>query len=85
MDYRLGPRFIPEPTQGFKPPSINFIFTPVSKHDDSFIWAAQVDNVFFSFFRACLATQKKSIDPYQTPREKTDTCASMNKCVNNIM
>lgn len=60
MDYRLGPRFIPKPTQGFKPSSINFIFTPVSKHGDSFISAAQVDNVlgFWSFFSACLATKK---------------------------
>lgn len=50
MDERLRPRFIAEPTQGFKPSSINFIFAAVSKHGDSLIWAAQVDNALGFLF-----------------------------------
>ena len=50
MDERLGPRFIPVPTQCFKPYSINFIFATVSKHSDSLISTAQVDNVLGLFF-----------------------------------
>lgn len=50
MDERLGPRFILVPTQCFKPSSINFIFAPVSKHGDSLISTAQVDNVLGLFF-----------------------------------
>lgn len=80
MDLRLRLRLLPEPTQHFKPPSINFISAPISKlcgwFIDLFCTGGQCAGLFALVLSFYLATQKA------TDQTGPDTCTSMNKRAN---
>lgn len=63
MALRLWLRFIPEPTQHFKPPSINFISAPISK-----LWGRLAD-LFCTGgqFIQQLEKQRANLDPTHAP------------------